>query len=88
MINLQKENKKKIKEKKLEIEEQEQHEKKKNFVSITLIVLTVILVAAIVVQICLFVYFRNRTDDLNNKNSKLPQTSITYQANINRQIDF
>ena len=55
-----------------ENENQKSECKKGSAFKITAIVLTAILVVAIIVQICVMVWLKSSTDNLKNKNDKIP----------------
>lgn len=61
-------------------------EKKRSVFQIVAIVLTVLLVIAVVVEIAVMLWLKSATNDLNDKNSKLPPASATFL--INQVDDF
>ena len=64
-----------------ESEENEKEAKKRTIFQICATVLTILLAIAIIVEIIVMICFKNNTDDLKNKNNKLPkeETSISIQ---------
>lgn len=59
-------------------------EKKHSVFQITALVLTILLVVAIFVQIAVMIWLKASTNDLKDKNSKLPpddETCLIYQVN-------
>ena len=60
----------------------EKSPKKRSIFQITAIILTILIVIAIVVEIAVMIWLKNSTDDLNNKNNKLPN----QEASISTQI--
>ncbi len=56
--------------------------KKHSVFRITAIVLTILLVIAIIVEVAVMIWLKSGTDDLKNKNDKIPQTESSISVSI------